>query len=105
MRTNLLEEKGPEERGVSNVWFQLKERFQSGLVAMVKGGWGFSLCSPHAGPAALVTLGHTGGSGWTAVAGEQQSDVLLPRQDSRDSLFRECTDNSSAAKCGVLWCH
>lgn len=29
----------------------------------------------------------------TAVAEEQQSDVLLPRQDSGDSSFRECTDN------------
>lgn len=37
---------GPEERGFSSVWFQLKERFQSGFMAMVKGGWGSSLCSP-----------------------------------------------------------
>lgn len=98
MRTNLLKEMGPEERGCSNMWFQLKERFQSGFMAVVKGkgGQGPSLCSPHAGLAALVTLGHTGGSGLTAVAEKQQSNVLLPRQDSGDSSFRECTDNYSA---------
>lgn len=52
-------------------------------------GWvGSSLCSPHAGPAALGTLGHFGGSGVTAGAGEQQRDELLSRQDSKDSSFR-----------------
>lgn len=92
-RTNLLRvqrREGPEERRFSCVWFQLKERSQSGFMAMVKGGWGSSLCSPHAG---LVTLGHPGGSGLTAVAEEQQSDVLLPRQDSGNSSFRECIAN------------
>lgn len=84
---------GPEERGFSSVCFQLKERLQSGFMAMVKGGWGF--CSPHTGPPALVTLGHTGGSGLTAVAEEQQSDVLLSRQDSGHSSFGECSDNYS----------
>lgn len=71
----------------SSVWFQLKEKFQSGFMAMVKGGWGSSFCCPHAGAAALVTLGHTGGSVLTAVPEEQQSYVLLCRQDSGDSSF------------------
>lgn len=96
MRTNLLEEMDPEERGFSNVWFQLEKRFQSGFMAMVKGGFGVFPLLPHAGAAALVTLGHTGGSGLTAVAEEQQGDVLLPRQDSGDCSFRECPGNYSA---------
>lgn len=60
-------------------------------------GWiGVFTLLPHAGPAALVTLGYTGGSGLTPVAEKQQGDVLLPRQDSGDSSFGECTDNCSA---------
>lgn len=50
-------------------------------------------------------LGNAGGSGVTAVAGEQQSDVLLSGQDSGDSLCREHTDNYSAPKPGIWGCN
>ena len=64
--------------------------------------WGVAFKSSAA---PWLLLENTGGSGVTTAAGEQQSDVLLSRQDSRDSLCRECTDNYSAPKPGIWGCN
>lgn len=64
--------------------FELKEKFQSGFMAMVKGEWGLYSAPPmldqqHWSHRDTLLL--------TAVAEEQQSYVLLCRQDPGDSSF------------------